>query len=195
MITLILGGARSGKSSFTEKIAKKNGGDEVIYLATAEAKGKEMKERIKHHQEQRNDNWKTIEEPLSVGEVLSSISENKVVLVDCMTVYISNFLFSDLKKQDKIVENSNSDEINYRDKEKIIMDEMKIIVSSSKNKNVILVSNELGMGVVPSNRLGREFRDIAGRVNQYLAKKADEVYITIAGLPVELKELSAKLDI
>ncbi len=195
MITLILGGARSGKSSFAEKKAQKIGGNEVIYLATAEAKDDEMKERIKHHQQQRNDNWQTLEEPLFVGEVLSSLSEKEVVLIDCITVYISNLLFVDLNEEKDKSNDSNSQEINFRDKEKIIMEKMKKLVAATKNKNVILVSNELGMGVVPSTKVGREFRDIAGRVNQYLAKKADEVYITIAGLPVELKELSAKLEI
>ena len=195
MITLILGGARSGKSSFDKKKAQKIGDDEVIYLATAEVKDDEMKERIKLHQQQRNDSWQTIEEPLHIGEVLSSLPENEVVLIDCITVYISNLIFVGLnEKKDKSNE-TNTQEIDFGDKEKLIMEKMKKLVDAAKNKDVILVSNEVGMGVVPSTKLGREFRDIAGRVNQYLAKKADEVYITIAGLPVELKELSTKLEI
>ena len=184
MLTLILGGARSGKSSFAEKIAQKKGGDEVTYLATAEAKDEEMKKRIKHHQKTRNKKWKTIEEPLFLGEVLSSISAKEVVLVDCITIFLTNHLFSNT---------NDSEEINYAKKENIIMDEIDKIVENAKNKDIILVSNEIGMGVVPSNKLGREFRDISGRVNQFLAKKADDVYITIAGLPVELKELSNKI--
>lgn len=186
MITLILGGARSGKSSFAEKLAQKKGGDEVNYLATAEAKDEEMKNRIEKHKEQRNKKWKTIEEPLSVGEVLSSLSKGEVVLVDCITVYISNLIFLNLDERDE--------KINFKVKEKLIMEKMKRIVRASKNKEVILVSNEVGMGIVPGNEMGREFRDIAGRVNQFLAKKAEKVYLSIAGLAVELKEISAKLD-
>ena len=185
MITLILGGARSGKSSFAEQIAQKRGGDEVIYLATAEARDKEMKKRIKHHQKTRNKKWKTIEEPLFLGEVLSSISSQKVVLLDCITIFITNHIFSD---------STDSEKINYDNKEDIIMDEVKKIIKKSKDKDIVLVSNEIGMGVVPSTKLGREFRDIAGRVNQFLAKKADEVYLTVAGLPVELKELRSKIE-
>src|SRR6056297_329961 len=185
MLTLVLGGARSGKSSFAEKLAQKIGGDEVIYLATAEANDEEMKKRIEHHQNKRNKEWKTIEEPLALGEVLSSISAGEVVLIDCITIFLTNLLFL----------NSNKDEkINYDEKEDIIMNKIKKLVKAANNKKVILVSNEIGMGVVHSSKLGREFRDIAGRANQYLAKKADEVYITIAGLPVELKELSSKIN-
>lgn len=187
MVTLILGGARSGKSSFAEKLAQKKGGDEVYYLATAEAKDKEMKKRIEKHKEQRNKKWKTIEEPLSVGEVLSQISKGEVVLIDCITVYISNLLFSNLEEINK--------NIKFEDKEKLIIKKIEKIVTTSKNKEVILVSNEVGMGIVPGNKMGREYRDIAGRVNQFLAQKADKVYITIAGLPVELKEITAKLDV
>lgn len=184
MITLVLGGARSGKSSFAEELAQKIGGDKVIYLATAEARDKEMKKRIKHHQKSRNKEWKTIEEPLALGEVLSSISDDEVVLIDCITIFLTNILFSN---------SSNIEEIDFEKKEKIIMNKVEKLIKESKNKEVIIVSNEIGMGVVPSNELGREFRDIAGRTNQYLAQKADEVYITIAGLPVELKELSEKI--
>lgn len=184
MITLILGGARSGKSSFAEKLAQEVGGDQVIYLATAEAKDSEMKKRIKHHQNSRNNKWKTIEEPLSLGEVLSSISEGRVVLIDCITIFLSNILFSDTGENQKI---------DFAKKEVEIMNKSEKIIKESKNKEVILVSNEIGMGVVPDNELGREFRDIAGRVNQFLAKKADEVYITIAGIPVELNKLKTKI--
>lgn len=184
MITLILGGARSGKSSFAEKIAQKNGGDDVIYLATAEAKDKEMEKRIKHHQKTRNKEWKTIEEPLYIGEVLSSIPDGKVILIDCITIFVTNHIFSDTNE---------SEEIDYDKKENIIMEKVQKIVEESKNKEIVLVSNEIGMGLVPTTELGREFRDISGRVNQFLAKKADEVYITIVGLPVELKELSNKI--
>mgnify|MGYP000273485002 CR=1 FL=1 len=115
MLTLILGGARSGKSSFAEKIAQKKGGDEVTYLATAEAKDEETKKRIKHHQKTRNKKWKTIEEPLFLGEVLSSISAKEVVLVDCITIFLTNHLFSNT---------NDSEKINYAKKENIIMDEI-----------------------------------------------------------------------
>jgi len=184
MLTLILGGARSGKSSFAEKIAQKKGGNEVSYVATAEARDEEMKKRIKKHKNMRNSNWQTIEEPLFLGEVLSSLSPGKVVLVDCITIFITNHIFLNENKNEKI---------DYSSKEEKIIEEIEKIIEQSKNKDVILVSNEIGMGVVPSNKLGREFRDIAGRVNQFLAQEAAEVYLTIAGIPVELKELRSKI--
>lgn len=189
MITLVLGGARSGKSSFAEKLAEKRGGDNVVYLATAEPKDKEMEERINHHKENRPDSWETIEEPLSVGEVLASLSPGKMVLLDCITVLISNLLFAagegDLAGQ--------REKVDFFKKEEMVIGEMEKIVEAADDKELIIVSNEVGMGIVPAHRLGRGFRDIAGRANQYLAEKADKVYLTVAGLPVELKELSQKL--
>ena len=186
---LILGGARSGKSSFAEKIAENLGKKEVVYLATAQALDQEMEERIKHHQNQRPKDWKTVEEPIEVNKVLESIEKGKTVLMDCLTLYISNMI---LKKEEL-----NDDENNLQQKvniEKEIIEEIKKIITTAKARdlNLIIVSNEVGQGVVPNNELGRLFRDIAGRANQFTADKVDKVFLTVAGFPLDIKDISLK---
>ena len=181
MITLILGGARSGKSSFAEKIAYSNGQEKVIYLATAEIKDDEMAKRVALHQKNRPQSWKTIEESYKVSKVLSDLKQGRVILLDCITILVSNLL---LKLEDETAEA----------KEANIMAEMEKIVKTANDRDLklIMVSSEVGMGIIPSNSLGREYRDIAGRVNQYLAHKAEEVYLTCAGLPLAIKEIGLK---
>ena len=186
---LILGGARSGKSSFAEKIAENLGKKEVVYLATAQALDQEMEERIKHHQNQRPKDWKTVEEPIEVNKVLESIEKGKTVLMDCLTLYISNMI---LKKEEL-----NDDENNLQQKvniEKEIIEEIEKIITTAQARdlNLIIVSNEVGQGVVPNNELGRLFRDIAGRANQFTADKVDKVFLTVAGFPLDIKDISLK---
>lgn len=183
-IILILGGARSGKSSFAEKAASKIGDNNVTYLATAQALDNEMKERIVHHQSRRPDNWNTVEEPLKISKALEKTKDNQTVLVDCITLLVTNMLLQfDNPKQD------NGLKDDYK-KEEYIIDEIKEIISIAKQKqlNLILVSNIVGLGLVPEYKLGRLFRDISGRVNQYLAKESDKVILTVAGIPVELDQ-------
>ncbi|AZO95913.1 bifunctional adenosylcobinamide kinase/adenosylcobinamide-phosphate guanylyltransferase [Halocella sp. SP3-1] len=181
VITLVLGGARSGKSTFAEKIAYQKGRDMVSYLATAEAVDQEMSKRIKKHQESRPKTWQTIEEAYKLQDVFLSFPPGQVVLLDCLTIYISNIL---LKGND----NPSCHE------EAIIVEELEGVINITREKNIdlIIVSNELGSGVVPVSKLGREFRDIAGRINQLIASEADEVYLCIAGLPVEIKEIGMR---
>lgn len=181
MITLVLGGARSGKSTFAEKVAYQRGHDMVSYLATAEAVDQEMSERIKKHQELRPKTWQTVEEAYKLQDVFLSFPTDRVVLLDCLTIYISNILL-------KVSNNSSYNE------EEIIMEELRGIINITREKNIdlIIVSNEVGSGVVPVSKLGRRFRDIAGRVNQLIASRADEVYLCVAGLPVEIKQIGMK---
>ena len=186
-IILILGGARSGKSSFAEKIAVELGGEDVVYLATAQALDEEMEDRIKHHKRQRPQSWETIEKPIEVSNVIADIAEKKTVLMDCLTLFISN----------KILKNNNLEDegSNLKEKfniEKNIIEEIENIINTARKReiNLIIVSNEVGQGIVPNNELSRLFRDIAGRANQYTADKADRVFITIAGYPIDLKEVS-----
>lgn len=185
MITLVLGGARSGKSSYAEKIAYYQGGSDVTYLATAEAKDKEMAKRIKKHRQQRPADWKTIEEPCCISRVFQSFSPGQVILLDCLTFFISNMLLQEDKSKAK---ENNLDNLN---KEEEIKRELKDVIKIIRQKDmeVIIVSNLVGSGLVPSSKLGREFRDIVGRVNQLIARAADEVYLCIAGLPIEIKEI------
>ena len=186
---LILGGARSGKSSFAEKIAENLGETEVVYLATAQALDQEMEDRIKHHQNQRPKDWKTVEEPIEVNKVLESIETGKTVLMDCLTLYISNMILK--------TEELNDDENNLEQKvniEKEIIEEIKKIITTAQARdlNLIIVSNEVGQGVVPNNELGRLFRDIAGRANQFTADKVDKVFLTVAGFPLDIKDISLR---
>ncbi|MCF8009057.1 MAG: bifunctional adenosylcobinamide kinase/adenosylcobinamide-phosphate guanylyltransferase [Halanaerobiales bacterium] len=177
-IILILGGARSGKSTSAEKIAKKISKGDVYYLATAEALDQEMEDRINKHKEQRPKEWITFEEPKYIHKPLKEVKNNSTVLIDCLTLLISNLL---LESQD------NKDQI-----EQTILQELKkvIEITKKKNLNLIIVSNEVGLGLVPSYELGRIFRDTAGRINQYITKKADKVFFSISGILVDLKEIS-----
>jgi len=186
-IILILGGARSGKSSFAEKIAVELGGDGVVYLATAQALDEEMEDRIKHHQGQRPQSWETIEEPIEVSKVMKDIEDKKTVLMDCLTLFISNKILQNNKLED---EGSNLQE-KFNIEKNIIKEIENIInIAHKKEINLIIVSNEVGQGIVPNNELSRLFRDIAGRANQYTADQADRVFLTIAGYPLDLKEVS-----
>lgn len=184
-VILVLGGARSGKSTFAEKLAKKIGGSNVTYIATAEALDQEMEERIAHHKSQRPMEWETIEAPTDIYQAIRGIENSRTVLIDCLTLYLSNRLLKEKPEGDfdlqRIVK-----------VEEDIIDKIKIILTYAREREIdlIIVSNEVGQGLVPSYELGRVFRDISGRANQYISSKADEVYLTIAGLPLDLNELS-----
>lgn len=184
-VILVLGGARSGKSTFAEKLAKKIGGSNVTYIATAEALDQEMEERIAHHKSQRPMEWETIEAPTDIYQAIRGIENSRTVLIDCLTLYLSNRLLKEKPEGDfdlqRIVK-----------VEEDIIEKIKIILTYAREREIdlIIVSNEVGQGLVPSYELGRVFRDISGRANQYISSKADEVYLTIAGLPLDLNELS-----
>ncbi|MCC3145471.1 bifunctional adenosylcobinamide kinase/adenosylcobinamide-phosphate guanylyltransferase [Halanaerobium sp. Z-7514] len=181
-IILILGGARSGKSSFAELIAEKLGGDDVIYLASGQAVDGEMKARIKAHKEQRPDSWLTIEEPLNISTKIKEISSKKTVLFDCLTTYLSNLL----------LENEQAD---YQEIEYQLLSEVENIIELALKKelNLIIVHNEVGQGIVPSYKLGRYFRDISGRAARLCAASAERVYTVRAGLPQEIKKDGLKI--
>jgi len=171
-IILILGGARSGKSRFAVARAKKlsSGQSGVVYVATASGGDKEMKRRIERHRKSRPASWKTIEEGVAIAKILPKIGNASIVIVDCLTILISNLLLSE-------------------EKEAVTLKKIREFFRSLKKRNLtaLIVSNEVGMGIVPENRLGRNFRDIAGQVNQIVAKMAEEVYLLEAGIPVKIK--------
>ncbi|MFW6007005.1 MAG: bifunctional adenosylcobinamide kinase/adenosylcobinamide-phosphate guanylyltransferase [Halanaerobiales bacterium] len=201
MITLVTGGARSGKSSFAEKIVRKKGGNQVYYLATAEIRDEEMRNRVEKHRQQRPDEWETIEAPYEMAAAISRIPAGAVLLIDCMTVYISNLLLSNKcnssDSESKELENSEKEDIesiNQSEKEKLIKKRVEAVIEIINKKDIeaVIVANEVGQGIVPAYKLGRIYRDIAGRINQYLAEEAGEVFITFAGLPVEIKQLGQK---
>jgi adenosylcobinamide kinase/adenosylcobinamide-phosphate guanylyltransferase len=172
-IILITGGARSGKSRYAEARAATLGGRR-LYIATAESKDEEMTRRINAHKARRASSWQTVEEPLKLTEAL--LARNHQVdcaLVDCLTLWLSNLLLagaaSDVeKKVGELVE-----------------------TLPRLNFNLILVTNEVGSGIVPENPLAREFRDLAGWANQQLAAAAHEVVLTVAGVPLIVKKDTA----
>ena len=171
-LILILGGARSGKSSFAVAQAKKLSSRQsgVVYVATASALDEEMKRRIERHKKRRPSSWKTIEERKDISKILAKLGKASIVIIDCLTILISNLLLSG-------------------EREIATLKKIKQFFRTLKRRNLttLIVSNEVGMGIVPENRLGRTFRDIAGQTNQIVAKLADEVYLLEAGIPVKIK--------
>jgi adenosylcobinamide kinase/adenosylcobinamide-phosphate guanylyltransferase len=169
-VTLALGGARSGKSRFAEELAERSGPLRT-YIATAEAFDGEMQSRIDKHRARRGEGWQTIEAPLALSETLAACG-SPVVLVDCLTLWISNLMFRD------------------RD----VASEINLLCAALERASghVILVSNEVGMGIVPENALSRGFRDMQGLANQKVAAVADAVYFVAAGLPLTLKTPATK---
>ena len=171
----ITGGARSGKSRFAEQLALEFG-TPLCYLATAQALDSEMGERIKRHQLRRGNDWKTIEEPLHLTQALACCDGNfGVVLIDCLTLWLTNLLllYEDLGEQ----------------AEERIMDDVHRLAATLRGMStpVIIVSNEVGMGIVPEHRLGRVFRDIAGQANQIIAAAAGDAWLVASGIPLKLK--------
>ncbi len=179
---LVLGGARSGKSSFAETLAK-NSERGVVYVATSEVKDEEMALRVKKHREQRPQHWRTVEEPLHPEEKLKDIlGPSEIVLMDCLTLWVSNLLLHrDLPYP----------QAGFEDKEEYIINKVNSWLEFLHKSNIgaVLVSNEVGWGIVPDNSLARAYRDIAGRVNRLCATRASKVFLTVAGLPVEIKSL------
>ena len=182
-VTLITGGARSGKSSFGEKLLKESNGIKG-YIATAVAFDEGMKDRIKKHKNSRPSIWKTYELPVNISNSIKKISDEcDIVILDCITVFISNIIFED----DLDWENITFEEIDLIEK-KIIDEINKIIIEARKNDlDMIIITNEIGSGIVPDNKLSRVYRDIAGRVNQLLSKLSDNVYLSVSGLELKLK--------
>ena len=171
----ITGGARSGKSAFAEQLAQGFGAP-LCYLATARALDGEMGERILQHRKRRGEAWLTIEEPLLPDRELSRIDGKAgAVLVDCVTLWLTNLLFHYGEAMPGL--------------EGRIMEDVQRLatVLSGMTTPVILVSNEVGMGIVPDNALARSFRDMAGRANQILATAADEAWLVASGIPLRLK--------
>jgi adenosylcobinamide kinase/adenosylcobinamide-phosphate guanylyltransferase len=164
---LVLGGARSGKSTYAESLAEGWQG-EHIYIATAQAHDEEMAARIKTHRERRRKSWTTVEAMLDLPDALRKANAtNTFVLIDCLTLWLTNVMLAELDCG-----------VAVRD----LIDALSIAKGT-----VVLVSNEVGSGIVPDNALARKFRDVAGEANQRIAQEADEVVLVTAGLPMVLK--------
>jgi adenosylcobinamide kinase/adenosylcobinamide-phosphate guanylyltransferase len=174
-ITLILGGARSGKSSFAEKIARE-AGNPVLFIATATAGDDEMAERIRKHKASRPAEWQTLELPRGIGSNLVAPLA-PVVIVDCITLLVSNILLT-------FQENTPTEAV--MNKIHIEIDEL-IAAQSRLGGQWLIISNEVGLGVVPPYPLGRIYRDALGWANQALAKAANRVVLMVAGIPMVIK--------
>lgn len=169
-IILVTGGARSGKSRLAEQLAERFGSP-LGYVATAFAGDEEMSQRIARHKARRGEKWRTIEEPLDLAAVVTvNDGMHAAILIDCLTLWLTNLL---LKHEDtaQVIER---------------VKELTVLFPRLRSP-LVLVSGEVGMGIVPENSLARRFRDLAGETNQIIASVADEVYASIAGIPLKIK--------
>jgi adenosylcobinamide kinase/adenosylcobinamide-phosphate guanylyltransferase len=174
MLTLILGGARSGKSRLAQRLATP--ASRVTYVATASAgTDPEMIARIEHHRSHRPSEWRTVEEPLALAEAVENAAPHSdAILIDCLTIWLSNLFWEHRNFPSKI--------------EEIVCVHLRRIAAAAHQLEVLAVSNELGSGTVPEAALTREFRDTQGLLNQWAAELAGEVILTVAGLPLYLKK-------
>lgn len=184
LLTLILGGARSGKSHYAELLAS-TVGQTVLYVATAEALDEEMRARVSSHQARRPATWTTMEAPLGVGSALRAWSQAAladVILLDCLTLLVSNVLVS---------QGGESQGMDADQAWALVEAELDALLEAHRrlNAHLIVVSNEVGLGIVPAYELGRTYRDCLGWANQKLARRAGQVILMVAGLPVDLKSL------
>src|SRR5262245_44019992 len=166
-LTLVIGGARSGKSRYAETLIEGEPGPR-IYLATAEARDDEMERRIAEHRASRGRSWHTIEAPHDLAAAIAALPRRSAVLIDCLTLWLSNRLLADADIDREIV-----------DLERAL---------ASHDGAVVAVSNDVGSGIVPDSQLGRRFRDLQGMLNQRIAAKASRVVLMVAGLPLAVKE-------
>ncbi|TBL78284.1 bifunctional adenosylcobinamide kinase/adenosylcobinamide-phosphate guanylyltransferase [Paenibacillus thalictri] len=186
---LVTGGARSGKSSFAERLGERYGersGKPVVYIATSQIYDREMEDRVEEHRKRRPAGWETVESPYELAEAVKRLYELPVgaVLIDCITLWLSNLL----------LQNDGSGEERWSKpgtgRQLLAQAEQLAATLKSAPFPVIAVTNEVGHGIVPEYQLGRVYRDLAGRVNQLLAAQADDTYFVVCGIPVNLRQLA-----
>ncbi|MBT7072945.1 MAG: bifunctional adenosylcobinamide kinase/adenosylcobinamide-phosphate guanylyltransferase [Anaerolineae bacterium] len=194
-LTLILGGARSGKSSYAEARAKELGGDYVLYVATSQIKDDEMQERVDKHRTDRPSAWGALEAPRDVAsalrkpqQVLGQERPVDVILLDCVTFLVANHLMDAAAPEDDPFDDPSADPFDKKIETAVVAEVESLIEYVQENDvEMLVVSNEVGLGLVPAYELGRAYRDILGRANQILARYADEVLFFVAGLPMKVK--------
>jgi adenosyl cobinamide kinase/adenosyl cobinamide phosphate guanylyltransferase len=183
-LILVTGGARAGKSRFAERLALDLGADDVGVVATAEALDDDMRRRIARHREVRRAGWRTVEEPLALARGIAALAPPpRVVLVDCLTLWVSNVLLG------------GGDDVSDAELEVRLDGSVDAILDAYDGgpSTLLLVTNEVGLGVVPPTSLGRRYRDLLGRVNQRIARRADQVYLVIAGIAVDVRALGTPI--
>ncbi|RDI94733.1 bifunctional adenosylcobinamide kinase/adenosylcobinamide-phosphate guanylyltransferase [Meiothermus sp. QL-1] len=166
MLVLVTGGVRAGKSQFAQELAQRLGGEEVSFLATAEPLDEEMRARIEQHRRARPGAWETLEVPLWVPEALRR-ARFGVVVLDCLTLWVSNLMHREEAVEPQV--------------------EALLAAWRESGKTLVVVTNEVGMGIVPENPLARRYRDVLGAANRQVARAAQQVYLLVAGLPLQLK--------
>ncbi|KKO64127.1 Bifunctional adenosylcobalamin biosynthesis protein CobP [Janthinobacterium sp. KBS0711] len=181
--TLVFGGARSGKSAYAEMLARESG-KEVIYIATAQAGDEEMATRVRHHRAQRPAGWVTIEEALRLGDaILREAAPGRLLLVDCLTLWLTNLMFSSGETYPDVGDIALP-ELFHSERTHLLYALAEI---GETDCDLVLVSNEVGMGIVPYGAISRSFTDEAGRLNQAVAAVCDKAVFVAAGLPLYLK--------
>ncbi len=185
-LMLVTGGARSGKSTYAERLAQRSGRS-VAYIATATADDDDMRDRIARHQAARPSTWRTIEEPLHLAAAVQrAASCVDVILLDCITVWLSNWLL--LRDELSSIESTPASVYSEG-----ALQEIEALLREARTLNVqqrlVIVTNEVGLGIVPAFALGRVYRDVLGTVNRRLAQDASRVYLLLAGLAVDIKRL------
>ena len=182
--SFILGGARSGKSSYAEQLAAQSR-KEVVYIATGQARDAEMQQRIEHHQQRRPQQWRLVEQPIALAQAIQQwCAPERIVLVDCLTLWLSNLLFA---------ERVDYPEVGLIEMPPLFIEQRALFLDSlaSLNGDLIIVSNEVGLGIVPFGAVSRCYVDEAGRLNQEVAKRCENVVLVTAGLPLVLKGSAA----
>jgi adenosylcobinamide kinase / adenosylcobinamide-phosphate guanylyltransferase len=180
-IILLLGGARSGKSRFAQEYAHRYG-ENVLFVATATAGDEDMQRRIEKHKKDRPTDWRTLEVVTSIGsQIEANAGDVCLVVVDCITMLINNIFSRYDEKQFGSIDDS------ALEKEVVAEIERLQVCMKKLNASFLIVSNEVGLGLVPDNRMGRLYRDFLGRANQMLAQQSDEVYMLVAGIPLRVK--------
>ena len=186
-IILILGGARSGKSLFAQQLATELS-ERVLFIATGVPVDDEMRRRIAHHRRERPGHWRTVEAPRGIAQAIKEHRcDADVVIIDCLSLLVANHISPTL-------DSVELERVNYDAIEKEISAELEGLITLVEDipLRLIIVSNEVGMGLVPVYPVGRAYRDLLGRANQFIARHADSVYLLVAGIPLELKSMVLK---
>jgi len=179
-LILVTGGARSGKSDFAQALGSRLGGDDVLFVATAQAGDEEMAQRIAVHRRARPAAWRTLEASRGVGRALRQAGPASVVIIDCLTMLVSNLLLS-------FAENATFESTMTA----VDVEAQELIEALRATKGTgIVVTNEVGLGIVPAHRMARLYRDLLGRANALLARQSDQVYLLVSGLALEIKSLA-----